>query len=317
MANVFFSYSHKDEALRDELEVHLAMLKREGVIAAWHDRKILAGDELNGQIHARLNDAQVILLLVSPDFLASTYCYDVEVKRAMELHEEGRARVIPVILRPSDWQSSAPFAKLLAAPKDGKPITKWADRDEAWLDVVRQLRAALPKPAQAQPAGAGAGRAQPAVVADGPRSSNLRIRKEYSEADKDGFLDEAFEYMARFFDGSLAELQQRHDGLQTRFKRIDAHTFTAAIYQHGKAVGRCAVVLGGSRGFGGGITYSHDDSARGNSFNESLSVEASDQALFLRPMGMASAWAGEQNGRLTFDGAAEYYWEMLMAPLQR
>ena len=104
MANVFFSYSHKDEALRDELEVHLAMLKREGVISAWHDRKILAGDELNGQIHARLSDAQVILLLVSPDFLASAYCHDVEVKRAMELHAEGKARVIPVILRPSDWQ---------------------------------------------------------------------------------------------------------------------------------------------------------------------------------------------------------------------
>ena len=95
MANVFFSYSHKDEALRDELEVHLAMLKREGAISAWHGRKILAGDELNGQIHARLSDAQVILLLVSPDFLASAYCHDVEVKRAMELHE-GRARVIPL-----------------------------------------------------------------------------------------------------------------------------------------------------------------------------------------------------------------------------
>lgn len=316
MANVFFSYSHKDEALRDELEVHLAMLKREGAISAWHDRKILAGDELGGQIHARLNDAEVILLLVSPDFLASAYCYDVEVKRAMELHEEGRARVIPVILRPSDWQASTPFAKLLAAPKDGKPITKWPDRDEAWLDVVRQLRAALPKPAQTQSPGTAAARAQPAP-SDGPRSSNLRIRKEFTEADKDGFLDEAFEYMARFFESSLAELQQRHEGLQTKFKRIDGRTFTAAIYQHGKAAGRCAVRLGGSRGFGGGITYSHDDSATGNSYNESLSVEAAEQALLLRPMGMASAWAGGEKGRLTFDGAAEYYWEMLMAPLQR
>lgn len=316
MANVFFSYSHKDEALRDELEVHLAMLKREGAISAWHDRKILAGDDLSGQIHARLNDAQVILLLVSPDFLASAYCYDVEVKRAMQMHEEGRARVIPIILRPCDWQSSTPFAKLLAAPKDGRPVTKWPDRDEAWLDVVHQLRAALPKPAQAESTRAPAARMRPAA-ADGPRSSNMRIRKEFSEADKDSFLDEAFEYMARFFEGSLAELQQRHDGLQTKFKRIDGRTFTAAIYQHGKAVGRCAVRLGGSRGFGGGITYSHDDSGTANSFNESLSVEASEQAMFLRPMGMASAWAGDEKGRLTFDGAAEYYWEMLMAPLQR
>lgn len=82
-------------------------------------------------------------------------------------------------------------------------------------------------------------------------------------------------------------------------------------------MGRCAVRLGGSRGFGGGITYSHDDSATANSYNESLSVEASEQALFLRPMDMASAWAGGQKGQLTFDGAAEYYWEMLIGPLQR
>jgi hypothetical protein len=315
MANVFFSYSHKDEPLRDELEVHLAMLKREGAISAWHDRKILVGDALNGEIYERLNDAQVILLLVSPDFLASAYCYDVEVKRAMQLHEQGRARVIPVILRPCDWQASAPFAKLLAAPKDGKPITKWADRDEAWLDVVHQLRTALPKPLQAAATQAAAVQQEPGAVPR-PRSSNLRIRKEFTDADKDGFLDEAFEYMARFFEGSLAELQERHADLQTKFKRIDARTFTAAIYQNGKAAGRCAVRHGGSRGFGGGITYSQDDSATGGSYNESLSVEASEQSLFLRPLGMASAWAGGPKGRLTFDGAAEYYWGMLISPLQ-
>lgn len=314
MANVFFSYTHKDEALRDELEVHLAMLKREGAISAWHDRKILAGDELDGQIHARLDDAQVILLLISPDFLASAYCYDVEIKRAMELHEEGRTRVIPVILRPSDWQASTPFAKLLAAPKDGKPITKWPDRDDAWLDVVKQLRAALPKIAVAK---ANQTELLKPTRSDNPRSSNLRIRKEFSDADKDGFLDDAFEYMARFFESSLEELHKRHSDLQTRFKRIDAQTFNAAIYQNGKAVARCGIRFGGSRGFGGGITFSHDDSASANSYNESLSIEATEQALFLRPMVMGRSWGAENKSQLTFDGAAEYYWEMLMAPLQR
>lgn len=317
MANVFFSYSHKDEALRDELEVHLAMLKREGAISAWHDRKILAGDELSGQIHARLSDAQVILLLVSPDFLASAYCHDVEVKRAMELHAEGRARVIPVILRYCDWQNSAPFAKLLAVPTDGKPIVKWPDRDEAWLNVVQQLRAALPKPAEASAAVRNPSQLLQAARAEAPRSSNLRIRKEFSDADKDRFLDEAFEYMVRFFEGSLEELAKRHADLQTRFKRIDARTFTAAIYQNGRAVARCGIRFGGARDFGGGITYSHDDSASANSYNESLSIEATEQALFLRPMGMGSGWGGGDKKQLTFDGAAEYYWEMLIAPLQR
>lgn len=142
MATLFFSYSHKDEPLRDELEVHLAMLKREGAIQAWHDRKIVAGDEIDRAIDERINGADVILVLVSPDFLASSYCYDVELKRALTRHEAGEARVIPVILRPCDWHNT-PFAKLLAAPKDGKPITRWSDRDEGFLAVVRQIRQAL------------------------------------------------------------------------------------------------------------------------------------------------------------------------------
>src|SRR3546814_935489 len=99
MISVFVSYSHKDESLREELETHLAMLKRRGVIDVWHDRRISPGTELDGAIDAALERAQAIILLVSPDFLASDYCYDREMKRAMERHEAGEARVLPVIDR--------------------------------------------------------------------------------------------------------------------------------------------------------------------------------------------------------------------------
>ncbi|MES2942624.1 MAG: toll/interleukin-1 receptor domain-containing protein [Pseudomonadota bacterium] len=245
MAKVFFSYSHKDEALRDEFEVHLAMLKREGAISAWHDRKILPGTELNGEINARLNESEVILLLVSPDFLASAYCYDIEVGRAMEMHEQGRAKVIPVILRPCDWQASAPFAKLLAVPTDGKPVVKWPDRDDAWLNVVQQLRAALPKPHLSKVVASTSFLSMPPSRSEGPRSSNLRIRKEFSDAEKDNFLDDAFGYIEKFFENSLQELQERHSNLETKFKRIDARSFTAAIYQNGKSVARCGIRFGG------------------------------------------------------------------------
>jgi hypothetical protein len=98
MAALFFSYSHRDEPLRNELEIHLSQLKREGIITAWHDRRIVAGNEFAGQIGDQLDAADIILLLVSPYFLASEYCYDVEMRRAMERHNEGTARVIPVIL---------------------------------------------------------------------------------------------------------------------------------------------------------------------------------------------------------------------------
>ena len=140
-AQVFFSYSHADEPLRDEIEKQLSMLRREDVIAAWHDRRISAGTEFASVIDAHVQTADVILLLVSADFLASDYCFDIEVKRAMERHDAGQAVVIPVILRACDWHR-APFGKLNATPRDGKPITQYADRDQALLEVAQAVRGA-------------------------------------------------------------------------------------------------------------------------------------------------------------------------------
>jgi tetratricopeptide (TPR) repeat protein len=139
---LFFSYSHKDEKLRDELEAHLAMLKREGVICGWHDRKITAGKGWDGKIREHLNSADVILLLVSSTFLASDYCYDNEVNRAMERHLAGDGVVIPVILRPCDW-THAPFSALQALPKNARPVFSWKSRDDAFLDVVEGIRRAV------------------------------------------------------------------------------------------------------------------------------------------------------------------------------
>lgn len=139
---VFFSYSHKDEELRDELSKHLAMLKRRHVITGWHDRRIGAGKEWQSEIDHHLKTADIVLLLVSSDFLASEHCYDVEVRRAMERHDTQEARVIPVILRPVDWKG-APFVRLQALPKDAKPITAWANRDDAFLNVAEGIRAAV------------------------------------------------------------------------------------------------------------------------------------------------------------------------------
>lgn len=138
---VFFSYSHKDEDYRVELSKHLAMLQRQHVIAAWHDRRIGAGKEWEKEINEHLYKADIILLLISSDFLASDYCYDVEVKTAMERNDNGEARVIPVILRPVDWKG-ARFGKLQALPKDARPVTDWPNRDEAFLNVAQGIRVA-------------------------------------------------------------------------------------------------------------------------------------------------------------------------------
>jgi tetratricopeptide (TPR) repeat protein len=140
--NAFISYSHRDEDYKNELVVHLATLKRQGKIRAWQDRDIEAGAEWDAEIKQQLESAEIILLLITPRFLASDYCYDLEMQRAVQRHEEGTARVIPIIVKPCDWQGT-PFSKLQVLPKDAKPITKWGDQDEAFLDVVKGIRRAV------------------------------------------------------------------------------------------------------------------------------------------------------------------------------
>ena len=140
MAKLFFSYSHKDEEHRNELETHLALLKRQGVISSWHDRRITAGSEVHQSISSELESAQIILLLVSAHFLASDYCYEKEMLRALEKHKEGSAVVVPVILHPCDWQS-APFGQLRATPMDGKPVSMFANQHAAFAIIARDVRA--------------------------------------------------------------------------------------------------------------------------------------------------------------------------------
>jgi len=139
---VFYSYSHRDERLRDLLETHLSLLKREGLISCWYDRRIGPGENWSNEIDLHLRTAQIILLLVSSDFIASDYCYLKEMKQALRRHRAGTARVVPIILRPTDWHS-APFGKLQALPKDGKPVTEWPNPDSAFLDIVKGIRKAV------------------------------------------------------------------------------------------------------------------------------------------------------------------------------
>jgi internalin A len=136
---VAFSYSHKDEELRDQLETHLKLLQRQGVISTWHDRKILGGENWAGVIDDNFRRADLILLLVSADFVASDYCYETEMKLALEREAKKEARVVPVILRACDWKGAL-FGKLQGFPKDMKPVTSWANRDEAWTNVAQGIR---------------------------------------------------------------------------------------------------------------------------------------------------------------------------------
>ncbi|NER81647.1 MAG: TIR domain-containing protein [Leptolyngbya sp. SIO1D8] len=139
---LFYSYSHKDEVLRDQLDTHLKILERQNLIQPWHDRRIIPGDEWVNEIDDNLNHADIILLLISADFIASDYCYALELQRAMECHQAGEAQVIPIILRPADW-SGTPFQKLQGLLTDAKAVTQWSDRDAAWLNVETGIKQAV------------------------------------------------------------------------------------------------------------------------------------------------------------------------------
>lgn len=137
--DIFVCYAREDEEYRQRLEKHLAIFQKEGLIHIWHDGKISPGEEWEQVIHTQLNTAQIVLFLLSPDFIASEYCYSVEMKKALERHIREEVRVIPIIIRPINWENT-PLGKLQVLPKDAKPIALWRNRDAAFLDVEKGIR---------------------------------------------------------------------------------------------------------------------------------------------------------------------------------
>lgn len=140
--NIFISYSHEDESYKDKLEKHLTILKRNNLVETWHDRKIKPGEEWDKKIKDELENAQIILLLISVDFLSSNYCYDIEIKRAVERHEKGEAILIPIMLRKCDWSETS-FSKIQVLPKNAKPVKNFEDEDEAFFSIVEGIKSSI------------------------------------------------------------------------------------------------------------------------------------------------------------------------------
>jgi TIR domain len=137
--DVFVSYSHADEQAKNDLLKHLEPLRRLEIIKAWHDRMLKPGEDWGKKISDNLEKADIILLLVSIDFINSPYCYDIELDRAIERHTNGESVVIPVILRSCMWKST-PFGTIQAVPRDGRPVNLWNDRDEAFMNIAEGIK---------------------------------------------------------------------------------------------------------------------------------------------------------------------------------
>src|SRR5260221_5444681 len=138
---IFCCYARKDQLHLNDVKTHLITLQRQGQITIWADTDIDAGMEWEREIDKHLDTAQIILLLVSSDFIASEYCYGKEMTRAMERHKAGEAQIVPIILRPVLWKH-APFGILQVLPTDARPVigSTWHNQDEALLDVANGIQ---------------------------------------------------------------------------------------------------------------------------------------------------------------------------------
>jgi TIR domain len=277
----FISYSHRDAKALQRLHVHLATLKREKKITAWYDREILAGANIDNEIDLNLGEAEIFLALVSPDFLASNYCYDQEMEKALERHSSGTMRVIPIILEPCDWKST-PLGNLKALPNDGAPISTWTNENVAYLDVVTELRR-LSSPQTIL--------TTEKVAKDelGPETSSretrrYRIKKEFDAIDRDEFREQTFKTVRDFFRQSVDELNGVDDTIRARFEKMSDLSFSCTVLNKANRNREAHITVHAdtSNSFGGEISYSFGRRAPANTANGFIQVKASEYELYLR-----------------------------------
>lgn len=303
----FISYAHHDTAALDRLHVHLANLQREGRLETWYDREILAGDVLDDEISQELEAADLFLLMVSPDFIASNYCVEREMQRALERHDAGEARVVPIIVEPCDWAAMPQLRRLKAVPKDGEPISEWANANNAYLNVVQEIRRIVdaggtdaPEPADNEPTPA----AQPQVV---PR---YRVQHDFDEIDRSEYRDEAFATIKDYFRRAIGEIDAV-DGLRGRFVDRGANSFGSTVVNRGRQNGTAYIAVHcRNAGFAlGDIYYSFNENARDNAANGGFNVSSDEYEQFLI---VTMAMFGNEPDRLNPEQAAEYLWNQFI-----
>jgi len=190
----FISYSHQDEQMLNMLHKHLAQLKREGLISSWTDKEILAGGSLDHSISSALSDSKLFLALLSPNYIASNYCYEKEFKKALEMQEDGILIIIPIIVEPCDWLST-PFRRYKALPKDGKAVSTWENQNTAFLDVIQEMRKLVTSDLAEQ-------QGSHSVTISAPR--NYRVQRDFDSIEKMEFVEKTFQdikqYLKRYID---------------------------------------------------------------------------------------------------------------------
>ena len=299
----FISYSHKDAAALERLHDHLKVLRQEGHIDTWFDREILAGGEIDAEIEERIESSELFLLLVSPDFLASDYCVEKEMKMALGRHHSDDAKVVPIIIEPCDWAHTA-LGNLKALPRDGKPISEWPNKNSAYLDVVQELRRVLDKGTVLSPEGN--------KVPLRPRQPNsgargFRIKRDFDEIDRGDFCDQAFLVIRDYFQGSISKIDTVEE-LRARFDSRSATSFTCTVVNRALQRGTAHITVhrGGDNTAIGDIYYSFTKNAPTNAANGILYVQADEYELYLSSLHLRDPSGSD---RLSAETVAQLMWE--------
>lgn len=315
---VFISYSHKDEDVLKRLHTHLAVMIRKGEISEWFDRKILPGGELDEEIMDKLLASELFLPIVSPDFLASKYCYEVEMKIALSRCRKGEMLVVPIIVEPCDW-TSTPLGKLKGLPKDGKAVALWDNKNSAFDDVVKELRrlinsslrkpAAVSKPSIQQANGKTQVELPEAIQAPQRKTSRYRAKKTFSESEKIRFKKQGFAEIRQVIKSKINEIATEA-GIDGHFEEINSNRFIATVENLMRDNRPAHITVYSNEGRGlGDISILHERSTSDNSANGFIHVGANDYELFFK-VSLFDNFGREHE--LNANETAELLWEKLL-----
>lgn len=218
----FISYSHKDDEHLITFEKHLAQVKREGLLSLWTDHAIEAGGLVNKEINKALNVADIFIALLSPDYINSGYCYEKEFQYAHELQDEGKLKIVPIIVEPCDWLST-PFKEFKALPKDGKPISTWINVNTAFLDVVTSLRSLLSRKES--------GFIQPTGNTD--VAQKYRAQRDFDTIEKIDFVNAAFKELKEKLKANVEEVINV-EGIKAKLLSEDDSSFSYLLVNRNK-----------------------------------------------------------------------------------
>ncbi len=229
MSKLFISYSHVDTHVLERLHTHMAILKEEGKVSTWFDREILAGGDLDSNIKEELTSADIFIAIVSPDYLNSKYCYQVEFKAALSRMEAGELVIVPVIAEPCDWHAS-PLGKMKAIPTDGKPISDWVNRNTAYLNIIQEIRRLLDVRPLINKASLFP---QSPDTLQSTRKA-YKVKQDFTEVDIVDFRQRTFDFIKKYFEDSIEEINTIAD-IQARMLDSEKKSFTCLISNRRKS----------------------------------------------------------------------------------